>query len=114
MSSHPSTILVIEDDTDFRFMLNMWLRTAGYQVLEASHGGEGIELACTQRPNLIFMDLKMPVLDGLERHIPIIAISEHCWDHLWRHKALALGCVECMDKGKLIQNMDSLLQHYLN
>jgi DNA-binding response OmpR family regulator len=41
MSSHPSTILVIEDDTDFRFMLNVWLRTAGYQGLEASHGGEG-------------------------------------------------------------------------
>jgi two-component system cell cycle response regulator DivK len=59
-------ILVVEDQADLRGILRDLLRGSGYAVIEASDGGEGVAKAKTERPDLILMDIQLPVLDGYE------------------------------------------------
>ena len=98
-------ILYIEDNDDNVYMLKMRLELLdGYEVLAAEDGEKGCELAASERPDLILMDLEMPVIDGWEatrrlksnpqtRDIPIIALSAHALAGA-REKALAAGCDE--------------------
>ena len=98
-------ILYIEDNDDNVYMLKMRLELLdGYEVLAAEDGEKGCELAASERPDLILMDLEMPVIDGWEAtrrlksnsqtcDIPIIALSAHALAGA-REKALAAGCDE--------------------
>jgi CheY-like chemotaxis protein len=98
-------ILYIEDNDDNVYMLKMRLELLGdYEVLAAENGEKGCEMAATEQPDLILMDLEMPVVDGWEatrrlrrspttRDIPIIALSAHALAGE-REKALAAGCNE--------------------
>lgn len=61
-------VLIVEDNADNRFLYCTILRYGGYEVLEAHHGGEGVALAREYHPDLVLMDLSMPVLDGGQRH----------------------------------------------
>lgn len=81
-------ILVIDDFGDVRAMLRTYLEGHGYRVLEATNGREGIELAARMKPDLILMDLHMPVVNGIEAtrqihrteslsSVPIVLISAH-------------------------------------
>jgi two-component system cell cycle response regulator DivK len=81
-------ILVVEDQEDNRRIMRDLLRKAGFDVLEATTGEEGILLAETHCPDLILMDIQMPVLDGYEatrrikalhelQHIPIIVVTSY-------------------------------------
>jgi CheY-like chemotaxis protein len=81
-----NTILIAEDNKDIREMLCVFLQSEGYDVLEAENGVEAVALAKSQRPDLIMMDLRMPLLNGLEaiseirnlpdlKEIPILANS---------------------------------------
>jgi two-component system cell cycle response regulator DivK len=81
-------ILVVEDQEDNRRILRDLLLSAGFEVMEATTGEEGIRLAETRRPDLILMDIQMPVLDGYEatrrikataelRQIPIIVVTSY-------------------------------------
>jgi CheY-like chemotaxis protein len=65
------TILIVDDEPDVLFLLRLTLETAGYEVAEASHGGEALESIRESRPNLLVTDLMMPVMDGREliRHV---------------------------------------------
>jgi CheY-like chemotaxis protein len=83
---HRKTVLIVEDDAETRAALSALLEDEGYEVLQAAHGGEGILLAHQRRPDLILMDVSMPVVDGLDaaeslklspltRAIPIVAIT---------------------------------------
>jgi CheY-like chemotaxis protein len=97
--------LYIEDNDDNVYMLKMRLELLDeYEVLSAEDGEKGCELAASERPDLILMDLEMPVIDGWEatrrlksnpqtRDIPIIALSAHALAGA-REKALAAGCDE--------------------
>lgn len=58
------TILLVEDDSDTRMVYRDALGYAGYRVLTAVHGAEGVHLARRHRPDLILMDIRMPVMDG--------------------------------------------------
>lgn len=60
----PKTVLLADDHEDNRVALQLMLETAGYRTLGARHGGEAVELAIAHAPDLIVMDLAMPVLDG--------------------------------------------------
>ena len=82
------TVLLVEDDDDVRFMMRLELEQLGYLVIEAEDGARAVELAVSERPNIILMDLTLPVMDGLEatakirsdehlRETPIIAITAH-------------------------------------
>jgi CheY-like chemotaxis protein len=98
-------ILYIEDNDDNVYMLKMRLELLdGYEVLAAEDGEKGCEMAASERPDLILMDLEMPVIDGWEATrrlksnpqtcgIPIIALSAHALAGA-REKALAAGCDE--------------------
>ena len=95
-------ILVVDDDEMNRDMLSRRLLRKGYEVVLAVNGAEAIEKAALERPELILMDLSMPVLDGYEATrrlkkdaettaIPIIGLSAHAMVGD-REKALAAGC----------------------
>lgn len=59
------TILIIEDDENIRDVIMIALRSKKFVVLEAKDGAEGVELALSKRPDLILLDLIMPVMDGM-------------------------------------------------
>ncbi len=95
-------ILVVDDDEMNRDMLSRRLLRKGYEVVLAVNGVEAIEKSASDRPELILMDLSMPVLDGYEATrrlkaeagtagIPIIGLSAHAMVGD-REKALAAGC----------------------
>jgi CheY-like chemotaxis protein len=100
-----SRILYVEDNEDNIYMLKMRLELTGeFEVLVAMDGEKGCEAAFNERPDLILMDLEMPVVDGWEaarrlkgnpatRNIPIIGLSAHALAGE-REKALAAGCEE--------------------
>ena len=67
--SRPSSaplILIVEDDNSIRFMLKSFLKREGYGVLEARHGQEALEIFEAHRPDMVLLDLMMPVLDGFQ------------------------------------------------
>jgi CheY-like chemotaxis protein len=95
-------ILYVEDNEDNVYMLRHRLERKGIEVIVASDGEQGIAAAQRERPDLILMDLSLPVIDGWEaarrlksspdtRAIPIIALSAHAMTGD-RERALAAGC----------------------
>jgi CheY-like chemotaxis protein len=102
-------ILVVEDNLDNRRILVYRLKRMGnFEIVEASNGEEAVAMVGRERPDLIFMDLKMPVMDGWEatrrirllpegRSIPIIALTAQAMvgDE---QKALAAGCDDYVAK----------------
>jgi CheY-like chemotaxis protein len=97
-----TTILLVEDNELNRDMLSRRLARQGYQVVQAVDGGEAIARACDSAPDLILMDLSLPVIDGWEatrrlkadeatRRIPVIALTAHAMAGD-REQAMAAGC----------------------
>jgi two-component system cell cycle response regulator DivK len=98
-------VLYVEDNDDNVFMLKMRLELLGdFEVVTAEDGEKGCAMALSERPDIILMDLEMPILDGWgaarrlkadpkTRDIPIIALSAHALAGE-REKALAAGCNE--------------------
>ena len=79
-------ILVVEDQEDNRRIVRDLLTSAGFQLIEAVTGKEGVQMAETNKPDLILMDIQMPEMDGYEatrqiktrmKHIPIIVITSY-------------------------------------
>ena len=66
MVSRLSTILVVDDEPNVRFLVRVTLERAGYEVVEASHGAAALEQARGSRPDLVITDLMMPVMSGRE------------------------------------------------
>ncbi|MBY0494583.1 MAG: response regulator [Cyanobacteria bacterium] len=94
-----TTILRVEDGEPSRDALGRRLERRGYKVVPAIDGGQAVTLARTANPNLILMDLGLPVIDGWEatrqlksddatRHIPIIVLSAHA---MTTHRDLAMA-----------------------
>ena len=99
-----ATVLLVEDNEESRDGLSRHLRRKGYEVLIAADGRQALEAARAGAPDLILMDMSLPVLDGWEatrqlkadprtRHIPVIALTAHAMAGD-REKALAAGCDE--------------------
>lgn len=100
-------VLYIEDTADNRDLVTQILESV-YEVHTAANGEEGIALARAVRPDLILMDISLPVMDGLTCtrliredprlvHIPVIALTAHCMVGD-RERALAAGCDEFLSK----------------
>jgi CheY-like chemotaxis protein len=98
------TILLVEDFDDTRLMMKLWLLRHGYRVIEAENGEEAIQLAGSEHPDLIIMDMMMPGMNGLDatqrireyqalRRTPIVAVSAYGADE-YRSLALEAGCNE--------------------
>jgi CheY-like chemotaxis protein len=95
-------ILYVEDNEDNIFMLKNRLSRAGHTVVVATDGAQGVAMASSERPDIILMDLSLPVLDGWQatrqikatpdtKHIPVIALTAHAMASD-REKALSAGC----------------------
>ncbi|HWS54489.1 MAG TPA: response regulator [Pyrinomonadaceae bacterium] len=96
------TILVVEDYEDTSLAMRLALEDQGYRILEASDGEQAVRVAERERPEIILMDLQLPVLDGLAatrrirsfpelRDTVIVAITAHN-EGDWRARAHAAGC----------------------
>jgi two-component system, cell cycle response regulator DivK len=81
-------ILIVEDQEDNRMILRDLLSQAGYDLIEAVNGEEGVAVALSERPDLILMDIQLPVMDGYEatrriksnaefKSVPIIAVTSY-------------------------------------
>jgi two-component system, cell cycle response regulator DivK len=102
------SVLIIEDNEHVREIFVSMLRSAGYEILDAGTGTQGIEKALSAKPNLILLDLDLPDMTGMDTarairknsttaHIPIIACS--AWSgREWREEALRAGMVEYLQK----------------
>ena len=95
-------ILYVEDNEDNIYMLKNRLTRAGFTVVIATDGGAGVAMAASEKPDLILMDMSLPVLDGWEatrrikqaddtKRIPVIALTAHAMSGD-REKAMAAGC----------------------
>ncbi len=73
-----TTILVVEDDQDIRFLLSETVSDLGYDVLEAADGGTGLRRAIEQHPDVILLDVMMPVMDGFQ---VLAKLKEHAETH---------------------------------
>ena len=118
-----ATILVVEDNEENWDMLSRRLQRRGYRVVRAADGQEAVEMAARERPDLILMDVGLPVMDGLEatRRIraraqtqttPIIAVTAHAMSDD-RDKALRAGCddyhAKPVELPRLLAQMEALL-----
>ena len=116
-------LLLVEDNEENRDGLSRHLRRKGFEVLVAVDGQQGVEAARTGAPDLILMDMSLPVLDGWEatrqlkaapetRHIPVIALTAHAMAGD-REKALQAGCDEYDTKpvefARLLEKIQTLL-----
>lgn len=117
------TALVVDDSTANRRILASLLESAGVQVITAAGGFEAIELARAHRPEVIFMDLKMADLDGLEATrrlrqdsvtalIPVIAVTASAFGDV-RETARNAGCVDYLSKPVRAQSLFAMLQTHL-
>lgn len=117
-------ILVVDDNATNRLFLQRLLSASGYEVSCAENGQEAIEAFRKIRPHLVFMDLKMPVMDGLEaaKHIkttpegaatPIIALTA-CTFGIDRQKALEAGCDDFLGKPFRKTALFSLMDKHLH
>jgi len=119
-------VLYIEDNDDNVYLLKMRLELLGdFEVLAAGDGQKGCEMAATEQPDIILMDLEMPVVDGWEatrrlkgnpqtRDIPVIVLSAHALAGE-REKAIAAGCDEFdttpIEFDRLVATLRRVLAH---
>jgi CheY-like chemotaxis protein len=117
-------ILLVEDNEMNRDMLSRRLLRRGYEVLVAEDGVAGVSMAKSETPDLILMDMSLPVLDGWEatrqikaapetQMIPVIALTAHAMAGD-EEKALSAGCdayeTKPVDLSRLLMKMEALLQ----
>jgi CheY-like chemotaxis protein len=116
-------ILLVEDNEMNRDMLSRRLVKRGYEVSIAVNGQQGVDAACAESPDLILMDMVLPVLDGWAaarqlknmeetRGIPIIALTAHAMTGD-REKAVEAGCndfdIKPVDLPRLLEKIEALL-----
>jgi two-component system, cell cycle response regulator DivK len=117
-------ILIVEDNEMNRDMLSRRLIRRGYQIVMAVDGAEGIEMAKTESPDLVLMDMSLPVIDGWEaarrlkaepstRAIPVIGLTAHAMAGD-REKVIAAGCddydTKPVELPRLLQKIEALLR----
>jgi CheY-like chemotaxis protein len=117
-------ILIVEDNEMNRDMLSRRLIRRGYQIVIAVDGAEGIAMAETESPDLVLMDMSLPVIDGWEatrrlkaepstRAIPVIGLTAHAMSGD-REKVIAAGCddydTKPVELPRLLQKIEALLR----
>jgi CheY-like chemotaxis protein len=82
------TVLIVEDSEDARYLMRLELEQLGYRIVEAENGEKAVEVAERERPDIILMDLSLPVMDGIAatekiracdgfKTVPVIAVTAH-------------------------------------
>ena len=116
-------VLLVEDNEVNRYLERFVLEKGGFQVISASNGREAIELARTHRPDLILMDIQMPVMDGYEatvqlkadaelRAVPVVALTAYAMPQE-REQAMAAGCAGHIEKPIDTANFIAQIERFL-
>jgi two-component system cell cycle response regulator DivK len=116
-------VLVVEDQEDNRQILRDLLANAGYEMIEAQNGEEALIAVQSQNPDLILMDIQLPVLDGYEatrrikaqpglRHIPIIVVTSYALSGD-EERARAAGCDAYVAKPYSARRLLETINRYL-
>jgi two-component system cell cycle response regulator DivK len=127
LADRPLKVLYVEDNEDIRRVFDALIRLtvgAETEVLLASDGEEGVELALKERPDVIFMDEELPLMDGLEatrrlraqsslRDVPVIMISAHLNREERRQRAKEAGVTLLIDKPFEAQDLEDALRRVL-
>ena len=122
-NSHSHVILVVDDQEVNRELLHFILSCRGYGVIEARDGLEAVKIAKSECPDLILMDLSMPVMDGFEavrllrevpevRDVPVIACTAHDTPS-HRVQATGVGCNDFLPKPIDFTQLDYMLEQFL-
>jgi two-component system, cell cycle response regulator DivK len=117
------TILIVEDYEDARLFMKILLESYGYQVLEAENGAEALECLETHAPDLVLMDISMPVMDGITatktirkaetvNHLPIIAVTAH--GRQLHKNILDAGCDYLIEKPIDFDEFEMVMHLYLD
>ena len=123
-STQLRTVLLVEDTEDNRFMMRRLLEMTGYRVIEARNGEEAVQTTERERPDLVLMDLSLPVIDGLEatrifrsspawQQIPIVVISAHEKAD-FQAEALQAGCDAYVTKPIDFSELEVLIAELLH
>jgi len=116
-------ILYVEDNPDNVYMLTRRLKKKGFEVLVAEDGQQGVEMALSELPDLILMDLSLPIMDGWEatknikadekgKNIPIIALSAHAMEE-HKKSAMKAGCNDYDTKPVDLKRLMSKISQFL-
>jgi two-component system cell cycle response regulator DivK len=116
-------ILLVEDNEMNRDMLTRRLERRGFKILAAHDGAEGVKMALSEKPDLILMDMSLPVMDGWDAtraikadpevtHIPVIGLTAHSMAGD-REKCLAAGCDEYDTKPIDFPRLLDKISHFL-
>jgi CheY-like chemotaxis protein len=117
------TVLIVEDYADIRTMMKFLVERFGYQVTEAANGQEAVESVKRDPPDLILMDLSLPVMDGLTAtqiirkfegigKVPIIAVT--AYGNSYYRRAMEAGCDDLINKPLDFDNLEPILEQYLS
>lgn len=119
----PKKILIAEDYADTRSFMKFLIESYGFEALEAIDGQEAVEKVREQRPDLVLMDLAMPIMDGLAAtrvirgfdemsRLPIIAVTAH--GESYYKQALEAGCDDLINKPLDFEALKPVLHQYLD
>ncbi|HEY0458208.1 MAG TPA: response regulator [Pyrinomonadaceae bacterium] len=115
-------VLIVEDYEDTREFMKILLESYGYKVIEAADGIEAIDRVKQHHPDLILMDISLPVVDGLtatrairefdaDYKVPIIAVT--AFGKNYYTKAIEAGCNDLIDKPVDFDSLEPILRSYL-
>jgi two-component system cell cycle response regulator DivK len=116
-------VLLVEDNEVNRYLARFLLEHGGFEVVTASNGQEALDQARARRPDLILMDIQMPVMDGYAatralkadpalQAVPVVALTAYAMPHE-RERALAAGCAGHIEKPIDTRNFIAQLHGYL-
>ncbi|MFX1570479.1 MAG: response regulator [Promethearchaeota archaeon] len=116
-------VLIIENDRQNRALITFILEKNGFDVLEAINGQAGVQLAIMERPDLILMDIQLPIMNGFKateilrknnetKDIPIIAVTAHVMNGDWQ-KAFKTGFTDYLIKPFSISDFLTLVNEYV-
>jgi DNA-binding response OmpR family regulator len=117
------TILVVDDDTEARKILRIFFSTEGFNVIEAGDGYDAVDKALKYLPDLVIMDMAMPLMDGVNsiralrehdslRHLPILGLTAFKDFYTWR--AMDAGCTDVLHKPVDFGRLKPAVNHYLS
>ena len=117
------TVLIVDDQEDIRCMMAIYLKLNRYEVIEAVNGYEAIEKALAYKPDVILMDMAMPVLNGLDSTramkdheelatIPILCLT--AYGEFYDVRAKAAGCEAVLHKPIDFNRLDAFLERYIH
>ena len=117
------TVLIVEDYEDSRAFMKIVVESYGYNVIEASDGIEAVDRFKQYHPDLILMDISLPMVDGLttvkairefdsSRHVPIIAVT--AFGKMYHNRAIEAGCDELIDKPVNFKMLEPVISKYLD